>query len=67
MQFMNFKNLIVMNKQTLLDLNGYKIYLLPGPGGPIAKSAVNPIADPGVVSLIQDWHHTSVEIDCKLS
>ena len=29
MQFMNFKNLIVMNKQSLLDLNWYKIYFLP--------------------------------------
>ena len=34
---------------------------------PITQSAVNLIADTGVVSLIQDWHHTLVEIDCKIS
>ena len=34
--------------------------------GPVAQSVVSPIADPGVMSLIQAWPHTFVEIDREI-
>ena len=34
--------------------------------GPVAQSVVSPIADPGVMSLIQAWPHTFIEIDFEI-